>query len=53
MENKNWQKEVRDKKDALRQLYFGGGQGKTKDIKLTKKTRREIARLLTSVAKTK
>ncbi len=50
-ENKNWQKEIVEKKNALRQLSFGGGVGKTKDVKLAQKMRHEIARLLTSATK--
>lgn len=53
MSNQDWQKLVREKKDALRQIHFGVGQIKTKDVKLAKKTRREIARLLTTAAKAK
>lgn len=43
-----WQKAVLEKKHALRALYFADlGQGKSKDVKVLSKTRREIAKLLT------
>ena len=49
----NWKEKVIAQKESLRQVRFGGSMGKSKDVKVAKKTRREIARLLTSANLTK
>ncbi|MCC6290619.1 50S ribosomal protein L29 [Candidatus Nomurabacteria bacterium] len=51
--NNNWQEKVIEQKENLRQVRFGGSMGKSKDVKVAKKTRHEIARLLTAANATK